>query len=249
MITAIIIDDEKSGRETLHFLLKKHFYKQIIALDMAGNINDGVALIEKHNPDLIFLDMEMPNETGLSIVNKFEKISFEIIVTTAFKEYGVDAIKAGVFDYLLKPIDVDELGLTLNKVEKKLSEKAEQQLLKKVIHQVEGMSSSKQKIPLLVGNNKTIFADANAIVRCEADGNYTKFYFTDGRSELVTKLIKDVEILLADFNFFRAHKSHLINIENIKSFIKTEDEIIMADGSKIPLSRNMKAEFLIKMKI
>src|SRR4051812_20041048 len=123
MITAIIIDDEKSGRETLDFILKKHFFKQVVVLDMAGSVLDGVLLIEKHDPKLIFLDMEMPNESGLSIVNKFKKINFEIIVTTAFKDYGIEAIKAGVFDYLLKPIDLDEMEIALKKLEKKIIEK------------------------------------------------------------------------------------------------------------------------------
>ena len=249
MITAIIIDDEKSGREILQFILKKHFFKQVVVLDMATNVTEGALLVEKHDPQLIFLDMEMPAESGLSIVNKFEKINFEIIVTTAFKEYGIDAIKAGVFDYLLKPVDIDELVVTLNKLKKKINDKIEESVLKKAMLQSEDRSHNKQKIPLLVGNNKTIFVDANTIVRCEADGNYTKLFFTDGKSELITKLIKDVEILLEGFNFFRAHKSHLINIDNIKSFIKTDDEIIMIDGSKIPLSRNMKSDFLMKMKI
>jgi len=249
MITAIIIDDEKSGRETLEFILKKHFVKQIVVLDMASCVKDGVELIKKLDPQLIFLDMEMPNESGLSIVNKFEKINFEIIVTTAFKDYGIDAIKSGVLDYLLKPIDIDELELAIKKLEQKINEKDSKLNLEKIFSQVEGLSSKKQKIPLLVNSNKTIFVEAKSIVRCEADGNYTKFYFADGKSELITKLIKDVETLLAGHNFFRPHKSHLINIENIKSFIKTEDEIRMIDDSRIPLSRNMKNDFLVKMKI
>lgn len=249
MITAIIVDDEKSGRETLNFLLENHFPKKIHVLGLASSVEEGVQLIEKFEPELVFLDMEMPNELGLNIVNKVEKVNFEIIVTTAHRDYGIDAIKAGVFDYLLKPIDIDELEKAINKIEIKLTEKAEEGLLKKIIDKAVVSNSHKQKIPLLISNNKTVFVEVDTIVRCLADGNYTQVWFTSGKFELITKLIKDVEALLSEFNFFRVHKSHLININHVKAFVKSEDDITMIDDSIIPLSRNIKAEFLKKMNI
>lgn len=249
MITAIIIDDEKSGRETLHFMLKRHFFKKVIVLDMASSVDEGVKLIEKHGPQLVFLDIEMPKEMGLSIVNRFEKVNFEIIVTTAFRDYGIDAIKSGVFDYLLKPVDIDEIERALNRLEQEIQSKEEVRAIRKIIHNTDLMAPPPLKIPLLVSNNKTIFVDVKTIVRCEASGNYTKFHFMDGKTELITKLIKDVEVILTGNNFFRPHKSHLINIDCIKSFSKTEKQIQMIDNSLIPLSRNVKSDFLIKMKI
>ncbi len=249
MITAIIVDDEKSGRETLKFILEKHFAKKIHILGTGSNVLEGVDLIEKYNPQLVFLDMEMPNELGLSILNKVSEVNFEIIVTTAHKNYGIDAIKAGVFDYLLKPIDIDELDIAISKIELKIEKAAEDILLKKMLTNVISLNTNKSKIPLLISNNKTIFVEANSIVRCEADGNYTKVFFTSGKHELITKLIKDAEELLVDFNFFRVHKSHLINIDHVKAFVKSDDDITMIDNSIVPLSRNVKIEFLAKMNI
>ncbi len=249
MITAVIIDDEKSGRETLAILLETHFSKKIKVLSMAASVKEGVEMINLNQPQLIFLDIEMPNEPGLSIVSKFEKVNFEIIVTTAHKQYGIDAIKVGVFDYLLKPIDIDELESAINKVEIKINEKAEDLVLKKIMSKVEGLNSPKQKVPLLISNNKTIFVDASTIVRCEADGNYTKIWFTSGKSELITKLIKDVEDMMLDFNFFRVHKSHLINIDHVKAYQKSDDDITMIDDSVVPLSRSIKSDFLKRMHI
>jgi len=249
MITAIIIDDEKSGRETLEFILEKHFKGKIYVLGYGASVKEGADLIKKHNPQLVFLDMEMPNEHGLNILQHFSEINFEIIVTTAHKNYGIDAIKAGVFDYILKPIDIDELELTISKLETKLEHKAEELLLKKMMTGAASSNPNKHKIPLLISNNKTLFVEANAIVRCEADGNYTKIFFTSGKSELVTKLIKDLEETLKDFNFYRIHKSHLINIDHVKAFVRSDDDITMADDSVVPLSRTEKANFLKRMNI
>lgn len=249
MITAIIVDDEKSGRETLAFILERHFSTKINVLGMGSNLNEGVELIKKYNPNVVFLDMEMPNELGLNILKKVDIIDFEIIVTTAHKNYGIDAIKAGVLDYLLKPIDIDELESTISKIAAKIAINTEHVVIKKMINRITTLNPNKQKIPLLISNNKTIFVDVNTIVRCEADGNYTKIYFTNGKSELITKLIKDTEDLLNDFNFFRVHKSHLINMDHVKAFVKSEDDITMVDDSTVPLSRNIKVEFLNKMNI
>jgi two-component system LytT family response regulator len=249
MITAIIIDDEKSGRETLGFILEKHFKGKVYVLGTGASVTEGAALIKKHNPQLIFLDMEMPSEPGLNILQHVENINFDIIVTTAHKNYGIDAIKAGVFDYILKPVDIDELELAISKIETKLQTKAEEQLLKKMMTAAASLNPNKQKIPLLISNNKTLFVEADTIIRCEADGNYTKVFFTSGRSELITKLIKDLEETLKEFNFYRVHKSHLINIGHVKAFVRSDDDITMADDSVVPLSRTEKANFLNKMNI
>jgi two-component system LytT family response regulator len=249
MITAIIIDDEKSGRETLEFILEKHFKNRIYVLETGTNVTEGAELIKKHDPQLIFLDMEMPNGQGLNILKHVDKVNFEIIVTTAHKNYGIDAIKAGVFDYILKPIDIDELELTISKLETKIQNKAEETLLKKMMSGAAGLNINKQKIPLLISNNKTLFVEPNTIVRCEADGNYTKVFFTTGKSELITKLIKDLEETLKDFNFYRIHKSHLINIDHVKAFVRSDDDITMADDSIVPLSRTEKVNFLKRMHI
>ena len=151
--------------------------------------------------------------------------------------------------YFIDPIDIDELDIAISKVGLKIEKTTEDILLKKMLTNAVTSNVSKLKIPLLISNNKTIFVEASTILRCEADGNYTKVLFTSGKMELITKLIKDVEELLHDFNFFRAHKSHLINIDHVKAFVKSVDDITMIDDSIVPLSRNVKAEFLTKMNL
>ncbi|MBC7861728.1 MAG: response regulator transcription factor [Bacteroidia bacterium] len=249
MITAIIIDDEKSGRETLNFLLEKNFGKRVKVLATGKSVSEAVELIEKHDPQLVFLDIEMPGEMGLSLADKINTTAFEIVVTTAHKEYGIDAIKIGVLDYLLKPIDVDDMEKTILKAEKKIAEKLTGQAVKLLLNQVDHLSPQKHKIPLLVSNNKTLFVEPEHVIRCEADGNYTKVFLTSGKTELITKLIKDMEDMLAEHNFFRVHKSHLINIDHVKAYLKADDDITMTDDSSVPLSRNIKADFLKRMKI
>ena len=243
MITAVIIDDEKSGRETLSFILKKHFADFVSIIGVSENLELGVTLIKNLKPDLVFLDIEMPNDIGLNIINKFDEINFEIIITTAHKQYGIESIKIGVCDYLLKPIDIEELDISLKKVMQNLTKKKSNIAFDLLTQQIETLSSSNQKIPLLINNGKTIFVNSNDIIRCEADGNYTKVFIIKSKAELVTKLLKDFESILNKSNFIRIHKSHLVNISHIKSFNKSDDYICMEDGSSVPLSRNLKTEF------
>ena len=249
MIRAIIVDDELSGRETLDFILKRFFAPQVDVLAMAASVKEAAELVAKFRPQLVFLDIEMPNELGLQLVNVVEKVDFEIIVTTAHREYGIDAIKAGVLDYLLKPIEIEELGKALEKFEKKFSQNEEQSHSVKPDRKQSPFSSLAPKIPILISSNKTIFVEPKTIIRCEADGNYTRIWFDSGLSELVTKLIKDLEEMLLGYGFFRVHKSHLINLNHVKAFMKLDDDIVMTNDSTVPLSRNLKAEFLSKMKL
>ena len=249
MIKAIIIDDEKSGRETLGLILAGTFSQRVAVAATAASVQEGVGLIQNIRPDLVFLDMEMPNEHGLDILKYFPSPNFIIIVTTAHREYGIESIKAGVADYLLKPVDVDELDIAIVKIEKELARRADESMLRQIIQKVGGIQTKQEKIPLLINNSQTIFVEPSTIVRCEADGNYTKFYLSNGKSLLITKLIKGVEGLLAGYNFLRVHKSHLINMNEVKSFQKSSDEITMNDDSVVPLSRNVKDDFLGKMKI
>lgn len=249
MIKAIIIDDEKSGRETLKFILESYYSNRISVIDMAPNVEGGIDLVRKYQPDLIFLDIEMPGENGLDIKNKANLEEQLIIVTTAHKQYGVDAIKIGVLDYLLKPIDPDDLELSIQKVEKRLKERNTEDKIKELISSSIKSQKTDPKVSFYLNSGKTIFVNPNNILYCEADGNYTKIVMTEKESILVTKQLKEVlEILHFDY-FFRVHKSYLINTRFIKSYSKSDETIQMSDDSNIPLSRNLKAAFHEKMKL
>lgn len=249
MIRALIVDDEKSGRETLAFVLERFYASRVHVLAMAASVNEALEMVARLSPELVFLDMEMPAEPGLNLLKRLETVDFETIVTTAHREYGLDALKAGVFDYLLKPVEIEELGLALTKLEKKLETRREEATLKKMLGQLTHPGSEAHKIPLLVSSNKTLFVEPENIIRCEADGNYTRVFFTSGKSELVTRLIRDMEELLAGHSFFRVHKSHLINLKHVKALQKPDDDLVLSDDSLVPLSRNVKSEFLAKMKL
>jgi two-component system, LytTR family, response regulator len=249
MIRAILVDDEKSGRETLHYVLKTFFSDKVLVLAMASSVKEAADIIRQIRPQLVFLDIEMPNQPGLQLVNEVEKVDFEIIVTTAHRQYGIEAIKAGVFDYLLKPVEIDELGKALEKLKSKLDARQVENSLQSLLEKYTSPPTSKQKIPILISTNKTLFVEGNDIIRCEADGNYTRIFFTSGNSELVTRQMGEMEIILRDHPFFRIHKSHLINLERIKSWQKLDDDVTMSDGSVVPLSRNLKAEFMKRMNL
>lgn len=248
MISAIIIDDEESGRETLDYIVRNHFPSRIQIVGKAASLAGGVALIELQHPHLVFLDVEMPNELGLNIIDHFTNIDFEIVVITAYKNYGIEAIKIGVLDYLLKPVDIDEFAKTVQKIENALYKKrlAENPVTRQnQTSEHQGMS----KVALAVNGNKIIFIDQKSILRCEASGNYTTFYFTDHKKEVVIKLIKEVELLLNGEHFFRVQKSHIINVNHIKYFQKNEGFIVMNDDSVVPLSKNIRADFFRFMRI
>jgi two-component system LytT family response regulator len=196
--------------------------------------------IRKHQPDVVFLDIQMPDGSGFRLLEEMEIINFEVIFTTAFDQFAIKAIKYSALDYLLKPVIPQELIDAVSKVEKK---KQENQKRKGPDPSPDGPKPGEEP------NQKIILSTAEMIhvisiddiVRCESDNYYTYFFFTDGRKLLVSKTLKENEELLSQHNFIRPHKSHLINTKYIKSFLRHEGGVIlMNDGSRIPVSRRKK---------
>lgn len=236
-IQAIIVDDDQKGIETLHKLIRD-YCKDVEVVAMCSNIREAYSLILLHKPHVVFLDVEMPEGDGFSLLDKFRERDFQIIMTTAFDEYALKAIKHHAFDYLLKPIDTDELMFAVDCVKKvlKITPAAEQAANQKLT------LSSRLALPVKEGIVYLTVAD---IVRVESDEGYSVFYNTDGKKYIVSKHLKEYEEVLPEKEFFRIHKSHLINVKKVKKYIRTEGNFIeMEDGSVVEIARRKKDEFL-----
>jgi two-component system, LytTR family, response regulator len=240
MINAIIIDDEKNNIENLQGLLKK-YCPQVRIVDIALQADDGIALIKNLQPQLIFLDIQMPGKSGFDMLMELKEYRFEIILVTAYDQYGIKAVKFSAVDYLLKPVDIEELKNAVQKAERRIREKVqnfELENLLQVIKNREQKSTHKLALPTL---KETRFVSPDDIIRCESSNAYTSFYISTGEKIVVSKPIFEYEELLSDFEFIRCHQSHLVNKKYIKSWIKGDGSyLIMLNENEVPVSKSKK---------
>lgn len=237
---AIIIDDEKKGRESLSVLIKD-YCKNVEILAMAESADEGYELIEKYDPDVVFLDIEMPNGNGFYLLEKFDQIKFQVIFTTAYDSYAIKAIKYHALDYILKPIDIDELKVAIGNVEKFIQSKPVENRYSGLVSERKLLPTSRIALPVKDGIAYLAVTD---IVRVESDGSYSTFYTIDSKKYVVSKNLKEYEDILPSKEFFRSHKSHLINIKKVKKYLRTDGNFVeMEDGSIVEISRRKKDEF------
>lgn len=242
MITAIIIDDEAKGRLALREKLAA-YCKQVHVIAEAGNGQEALLLIQQHKPQLVFLDIEMPRMNGFEMLNALPEKNFHLVFTTAYDQYAIKAIKYAAFDYLLKPVDIEELKIAVEKIEQKESHQTQSQsalLQQNMQHPKKQLN--KLAIPTLEG---LLFFDINDIIHLEANSNYTFIYFS-GRSKITaSRTLKEFEDILPAEIFFRTHHSHLINLNYIKRYIKGDGgQIELQNGNVVDVSRRKKEEFL-----
>jgi two-component system LytT family response regulator len=243
MITAIIIEDEKKSAETLKGLLAR-YCPNVEIIEEASGYREGIEKIRLQQPDVVFLDIQMPDGSGFKVLEELKGFDFEVIFTTAFDQFAIKAIKYSALDYLLKPIDPEELVQAVKKVEMKKSESRKNMNIEAFLENIKTPSEDPHKI-VLSTSEKIHVIDVSDIIRCESDNYYTHFFFTNGTKILVSKTLKENEQLLSNHNFIRPHKSHLINIKYIKSFIRQDGGyIVMSDGSKVPVSRRKKERIM-----
>jgi len=245
-IRAIIVEDEKSNRENLAKILGE-YCNSVEVLALCSSAVEGRRAISELQPDLVFLDIEMPGGSGFSMLESLAQINFEVIFVTAFDHYGIKAVKFCALDYLLKPIDLLELTQAVEKVEQRLAEKSENLRMKTMLSNQKSMATNpKIAIPLA---DKIEFVEVSDIVRCEGDGNYTNFFLKNGEKIIASKTLKEFDELLSDYNFLRVHQSHLINLNEVKSYIKTDGGYIkMKDGSTVSIARLRREMVLEKLK-
>jgi len=242
MITTIIIDDEPKGRLALRQKLSA-YCSNIQVVAEAADGREALALIKLHHPQLIFLDIEMPVMNAFEMLNEIKEKDFHVIFTTAYDQYAIKAIKYAAFDYLLKPVDIEELKAALVKVEtaetKNLSSQVE--LMQQNMRHPK-KSFNKLAIPALDGLH---FFDISSIIHLEAQSNYTIIYFINHPKITASRTLKDFEELLPQDLFFRLHHSHIINLQFIKKYIKGDGgQVELENGSFIDVSRRKKEEFL-----
>jgi two-component system LytT family response regulator len=241
MLKAIIIDDELKGRIALKQKIMD-YCKNVRILGEAGNGEEGILLIEKYHPDIIFLDIEMPRMNGFEMLRKIQDKNFHIIFTTAYDQYAITAIKYSAFDYLLKPIDIEELKTAIARIGNQSSDQTEKKL-----NALEQNLSGKQPfnkiaVPTMQG---LLFFDTSTIIHLEAQSNYTILYFTNQPKLTASKTLKEFEELLPEGIFFRAHHSHIINLNFIKRYIKGDGgQIEMQNGNYVDVARRKKDEFM-----
>jgi two-component system LytT family response regulator len=241
MLTAIIIDDESKGRIALRQKLQD-YCPMVEILGEASDGAEGIILIEKLKPQILFLDIEMPRMDGFEMLRQIEHKDFHIIFTTAYDQYAIKAIKYAAFDYLLKPVDIEELKAAVDKAHQRTTQLTSKKL-ETLEHNLQSLHTlNKLAIPTLEGY---LFFDISHIIHLEAQSNYTAIYFTDYPKLIASRTLKDFEDLLPSEIFFRPHHSHIINLNYIKRYIKGDGgQIEMQNGNFVTVARRKKDEFL-----
>jgi len=247
MINTLIIEDEQKSRDVLLTIIAKNC-PELVVVGTAGNVTEGVEKIKSLKPELVFLDITMPDGSGFDLLEKVQGYKFDLIFATASNSHAIRAFKYSACDYLLKPIDVEELKSAVSRVVQRKKETPDMQNLNFLIQQLKRTDDTYQKITLPTGNAYEI-VNLKDIVRCEADGSYTYFFLTDKRKLMVSASLKHYEELLPENDFIRAHHHNLINMNHVVRFLKEDGGYaIMSDGSKIEVSRRKKDQFMERLK-
>jgi two-component system LytT family response regulator len=235
-INSIIIDDEPNNIENIQSILQK-LYPEINVVATATDAADGIAAIDKLQPDLVFLDIQMPGKSGFDILKSFPQIDFEIIFITAYDQYGIQAIKFSALDYLLKPIDIEEFKSAIQKAKDKIASRQKNHSIDNLLAYIKrGQNETpRMALPTL---EEIRYVPVTGIVRCQASDNYTLFHLDSGEQLLVCRTLKEYAGLLAPHGFIRTHQSHLVNIDFVKSYLKEDGgALLLKDLTKIPISR------------
>jgi two-component system LytT family response regulator len=245
-LKTIIVDDERDAVEFISSIIGE-YCSSLEVVGKAYNVIEGVPQIMEKKPDLVFLDVEMPNGTGFDLLSHFPEKDFDVVFITAFNHYAIKAIKFSAVDYILKPINISEFVEAVDRVIKKRSEKPSQsnESFKILMENLKSALPTRLAIPTAEGME---YLNPKDIIRIEADRSYSWFFITGNRKILVSKHLKEFQDLLSDRYFFRSHNSYLINLKYVRKYIRRDGGYIeMQDGAKIPISRNRKDLFLIHM--
>ncbi len=244
MLRAIVIDDIESIRKNNVSMIRANC-PQVSVIGQADSVASGVALIKQLAPDLVFLDVEMPDGTGFDLLQKLQPFDFKVIFITGYEDFAIRAFRVSAIDYLLKPLRVTDLVEAVEKAEQSRNNEVLELKLNNLFANLE-RPKNLQKL-VLKTQDKIYSVNIQDIVNCEADKNYTTFNFVNAPKLVVSTNLKEYETLLGPYNFFRTHKSHLINMAYFDHFVKSDggNTIVMKNKTSIPLSVRKKDEFLI----
>lgn len=245
-IKTIIVDDEPNAVDFINSIIQE-YCQELEVVGKANNVTEGIQRINEKKPDLVFLDVEMPNGTGFDLLANYPDKEFDVVFITAFNHYAIKAIKFSAVDYVLKPINITEFIEAVNKVIRKRTEDPSHgnDSFKVLMENLKSAQPSRLAIPTADGME---YLNPKDIIRIEADRSYSWFYLTGNRKILVSKHLKEFQDLLGDRSFFRSHNSALINLKYVKKFVRKDGGYIeMTDGAQVPVSRNRKDLFLMHM--
>lgn len=247
-LQVIIVEDEFHSRETLKTFLTE-YCPEVEILGTAASVEEAVGKISELRPNLVFMDIELQTGTGFDVIQQVKHLDFHLVFTTAFEHYAIKAIKFSSIDYLLKPIDLEELMEAVHKVKELVQSESRQHLLENLLNNFQTPNPENRKICLSTAEGIE-FIPAHHISYCEANGSYTDFHLTDNRKLVVSKNLKEYENLLADMNFMRVHNSFLINLEEVKKFIRSEGGyIVMNNDKQVSISNSKREDFMKRMGI
>lgn len=242
-IRAIIVEDERASREALTNYITK-YCPDVELLDAVGSVKEALESIQTHQPNLVFLDVEMPYGNAFDLLEAVDEVNFETIFVTAFSHYAMKALNVSASYYLLKPINIDELIQAVQKVKENLSSSNLPNHTRILVENIHHQHKQNHKIvlPLIDGFE---VVKVKEIVRCNAEDNYTCFYLKDGSKRLICKTLKFYEELLKEFDFIRVHKSHLVNFHHITKYHKGKGgELSLSDGSMVDVAPSRKKDLL-----
>lgn len=243
MINCIIVDDEQNCIEMLEWLLKT-YCPQVSISAMCLSAEEGLQAIRQHQPDVVFLDIEMPRMNGFDMLEHFDRLDFDVVFTTAYDKFAIKAFRYSALNYLLKPIDPDDLKETIRRLEEKRSIPTREQI-ELLLQHVKNLSKNTVPRIALTTNDGMMFVATRDIVYCEAESNYTNIVLVGGKKIMVSKVLKDIDEALAGPDFFRIHNSFLININHIKKYVRGEGGyVVMDDNATISISRSRRQEFM-----
>lgn len=246
MLRAIIVDDEDKAIKSLSWELS-NFNDEVVILDTFSNPEKALDFIQNNKIDCLFLDIEMPTMDGFQFIEKLTRKDFAIVITTAYNEYAIEALKKEAIDYLLKPVDTDDLEQSLKKITKftrRISNVDTDEKFEKILFNFNQRLEEKKII--INADGKLIFLKPQEIVCVESDGNYSSIHTNEGKKIVVTKKLKEVNSLLPENQFFRIHNSYIINLNKVKEYYKTDGYVVLELNHKVPVSRQKKSEFLDK---
>lgn len=240
---ALVIDDEKNVRNSLIRLLKG-FCPEVEVIGEADSLASGLALIPKISFDILFLDVELPDGSGIDLLNTIKERNFQVIFVTAYNQYAIDAFRLSAIDYLLKPVDPDHLIEAVQKAKKWAGTNNQETALSILIQNMDPALRQGAKLILRDADNMYV-VQVKEILRCEADGSYTRFFLTNNRTVLTSINLKEYEKLLGRWDFVRPHHSHLINLHHVTRFDKTNGGFVfLTEGTEVPVSFRKKDQLI-----
>jgi len=242
-LKAIIVEDEEASRETLANYVTK-YCPDVELMAQADSVKTGIEAIKTYNPDIVFLDVEMPYGNGFDLLDKIDEINFATVFVTAFSNYAIKALNISASYYILKPVDIDELIMAVEKIKEEKKNNNHSFYSKILAENLQNTNKQEHKIvlPLMDGFEVIRVKD---VIRIKANDNFSDFHLTDGSRKVICRTLKHYEELLSDFEFLRVHKSHLVNLQYIKRYIKGKGgQLIMTDNSEVEVSQNKKKQLL-----